>query len=466
MFQATRRRLALWYTTVTAILLLLFASSFYLYVRSTLVERVDDTLHHVVEVVQRSLVLEPISSSPGNIPYQVNLEASFRSNAEAVEDDHIDLEWYSPTGELLWSTFTDPLQQPIRLSDGGETVWVKPDHWLRQLTERLEIKDQVLGYLRVSHPWFEVTKPTQALFIDLSIGLSLVIGLVAAIGWFLSSLAMEPIRASYQYLRQFTADASHELRNPIALIQTNVQVALTETDPALQEQRQQLEVIERLTRRLSRLVDDLLFLTRQDSGMIQPQFQPCPLDALLMEVVEEQSPLAQEKGIALNLDLQQPPGTTVIPGEEPFTLQGDDDQLAHLFTNLVSNAMQYTPASGKITLTVSSLRRGGTPYLQIQVNDTGIGIPEAALPHLFERFYRVEPTRTKASQKSVQQSNQKMPAASPTGSGLGLAIAQAIVQNHQGQIQVESTLHQGTTVTVLLPQIVRREPLVKSAKLA
>lgn len=464
MFQATRRRLALWYTTVTAILLLLFASGFYLYVRSTLIERVDDTLHHVVEVVQRSLVLEPISSSPGNIPYQVNLEASFRSNAEAVEDDHIDLEWYSPTGELLWSTFTDPLQQPIRLSDGGETVWVKPDHWLRQLTERLEIKDQVLGYLRVSHPWFEVTKPTQELFIDLSIGLSLVIGLVAAIGWFLSSLAMEPIRASYQYLRQFTADASHELRNPIALIQTNVQVALTETDPALQEQRQQLEVIERLTRRLSRLVDDLLFLTRQDSGMIQPQFQPCPLDALLMEVVEEQSSLAQEKGIALNLELLQPPGTSVIPGEEPFTLQGDDDQLARLFTNLVSNAMQYTPAGGKITLTLKALRRGGTPYLQIQVNDTGIGIPEAALPHLFDRFYRVEPTRLpKATQKSAQKI---IPASTPRGSGLGLAIAQAIVQNHQGQIQVESTLHQGTTVTVLLPQIVRREPLVKSAKLA
>ncbi|HEY9661324.1 MAG TPA: hypothetical protein V6C65_22950, partial [Allocoleopsis sp.] len=121
MFQATRRRLALWYTAVTAILLLLFASGFYLYVRHTLVERIDDTLNHVVEVVQRSLILEPIDQdaaiyskavNQGLRPVQVNIDASFPRNAEGVEDDRIDLEWFSPAGDLLWSTFSAPLALP------------------------------------------------------------------------------------------------------------------------------------------------------------------------------------------------------------------------------------------------------------------------------------------------------------------------------------------------------------------
>jgi two-component system, OmpR family, manganese sensing sensor histidine kinase len=207
MFQATRRRLALWYTAVTAVLLLLFASGFYLYVRTTLVERVDDTLNHVVEVVERSLVIEP---SPPTL--QVNLEASFRSNAEAVEDDHIDLEWFSAEGELLWSTFFISPGIPLRPENIAETVTVTADQLLRQATQRIERDGQILGYLRVSHPWFEVTKPSRQLMWDLSLGTVMTIGAVAAIGWFLSGLAMAPVRDSYQRLRQFTADASHELR--------------------------------------------------------------------------------------------------------------------------------------------------------------------------------------------------------------------------------------------------------------
>jgi len=454
MFQATRRRLALWYTSITAVLLLLVAGGFYWYVHDTLVDRVDDTLHHVVEVVQRSLVVEATGSPPR---YQINLEASFRNNAIAVEEDRIDLEWYSPTGELLWSTFSEPLDRPIHLSDGGETVQLAADHWLRQLTERLELGDQVLGYLRVSHPWFEVTKPTQELLIDLTVGISLIIGLVAASGWFLSGLAMEPIQASYQYLRQFTADASHELRNPIALIQTNVQVALADPPPDPQDQHQQLAVIERLTRRLGRLVDDLLFLTRQDSGMIQPQFRTCSLDALLMQVVEEQSAFAADKGVNFIFELDEPSDPV---HEDPFALKGDDDQLVRLFTNLISNAIQYTPAGGRVMVQLRRLARSAGPQLQIQITDTGIGIPETALPHLFERFYRVEPARSHGravacflpTAASDLGTSQRLMDSYAPGSGLGLAIAQAIVENHHGQIQVASKLQEGTTIRVVLPQ--------------
>ena len=443
MFQVTRRRLAIWYTTVTAVLLLVFASGFYLYVRSTLIERIDDTLNHVVEVVQRSLVIEPTNQG-GDV--RVNVESSFRDNAISVEDDHIDLEWFSPQGKVLWSTFADAIAVPLRFNLNGETVHLSEDHLLRQVTQRVQIGRQVLGYLRVSHPWFEVTKPTRKLFLDLMAGTSATVAMVAAIGWLLSGLAMQPIRESYQRLKQFTADASHELRNPIAIIQTNVQVALSDPESDPQMQRYHLQVVERLTRRLGRLVDDLLFLARQDSSTAQPGRVLVNLDDLLTEVLEEQQTIAAEKEISLSLNCspasEEPSaGQSIILKSLPrvenlLSLQCDRDQISRLFTNLISNALQYTSANGKVTIDLQQIKRTSGSFLQVRVTDTGIGIPEEAIPQLFDRFYRVDPARTKAT----------------GGSGLGLAIAQAIVENHHGQIHIESKFGKGTTVTVTLPQ--------------
>jgi OmpR-family two-component system manganese-sensing sensor histidine kinase len=461
MFQTTRRRLALWYTAVTAVLLLLFASGVYLYVRSTLIERVDDTLNHVVEVVRRSLVIEPINPHIEGGPLRVNVAASFRDDAATAEDDRIDIEWFSASGELLWSTLEEPFDLPLHPNRDGETVRVQKQSnpgknssspsspsapsppllpsgplLLRQITQRIEVGQSVLGYLRVSHPWFEVTKPSREFFFDLALGIGLMITAVGEIGWLLSGLAMAPVRESYQRLKQFTADASHELRSPIAVIQTNVQVALSDPNPDPEIQQQHFRVVERLTRRLGRLVDDLLFLARQDSGMVQPQRVALKLDGLLQEVVEEQQAIATAKEIQLVFQSLEP---TNAQGdlESWVMLQADRDQMARLFTNLVGNAVQYTPVAGKISIDLQQVGRPGNFSLQVRVKDTGIGIPPEALPLLFDRFYRVDPARRQSS---------------ASGSGLGLAIAWAIVQNHHGQIQIESTPHQGTTVIVTLPQ--------------
>ena len=469
MFQATRQRLALWYTMVTAVLLLLFASGFYLYVRTTLIERIDDTLNHVVEVVQRSLVIDAaidtaidaaadaattdppnshlanseVSRAPRRSMH-LNLEASFRDNPDSVDDDHIDLEWFNPAGELLWSTFSTAPTMPLHPNSAGETVHLTPDHLLRQITQRVEVKQQIVGYLRVSHPWFEVTKPTRQLIRDLAVGLVLLVGAVAAIGWLLSGLAMAPIRDSYQRLKQFTADASHELRNPIAVIQTNVQVALAdpELDPVVQQQ--QLKVIERLTRRLGRLVDDLLFLARQDSSVAPLRRESVSLDELLHEVMEEQQTIAAEKQVTLKLDIHEDASEH---SQGLYRIQGDRDQLTRLLTNLISNAIQYTPPGGRVSASMQRLKQS-LASIQIQIQDTGGGIAEAAIPYLFDRFYRADPARTSGSLAS----NGKLGDA--TGSGLGLAIAKVIVENHQGQIHVQSSPSQGTTFTITLPYLV------------
>lgn len=432
MFQTTRKRLALWYAVVTAVLLLLFATGVYCYVRSTLIERIDDTLKHVVEVVERSLIIEPIATSDNG--YRLNIQASFRNDTETVEDDHIDLEWFDPQGKLLWSTFSDGFNYPLHKNRPVETVHISSGYLLRQVTEPVTFGKQTLGYLRVSHPWFEVTKPIRQLLLDLIMGISAMVVSVAGISWWLSGIAIQPVKESYQSLKQFTADASHELRNPIAMIQTNVQMALAYPDDA--SQQQQLQVIERLTQRLGRLVNDLLFLARSDSGMMETKRQTVPLDALLMEVMEEQSAIAQQKGIELNF--------TIPETDQGFTLNGDWDQLARLFTNLISNAIEHslphqTTVSSQITIQLQRLKRNHHDYLKVEVEDTGKGIPETELPHLFDRFYRVSPYPKATENQQV------------TGAGLGLAIAQAIVNNHQGQISVNSVREKGTTFIVMLP---------------
>jgi len=412
MFQSTRRRLALWYSTVTAILLLIFATGFYGYVRITLIERIDDTIDHVVEVLERSLIKN------------INLESSFGNDIEA---DHIDIEWFSPTGDLVWTTMPKTIKH-LEIADNQytqpvyRTTYVN-DEPVRQLTEAVIWENKILGYLRVNHPWFEVTKPIQQLLVDLTIGISIMIAVVALCGWWLSGIAIAPIKEAYQLLKQFTADASHELRNPVAIIQTNVQVALADPNPNWQDHQRQLQIIERITRRLSRLLEDLLFLARQETPLKVEEKSLCDLVPILINVGEEQQIIAENQGMTIeiaNLD-------------SPVMVLGDRSQLIRLFTNLISNAITYSSEGGKVTVSLQIIKPNTTnSQAQIEITDTGVGIPESAIAQVFERFWRYQPQ-------------------SKEGSGLGLAIAKTITESHQGQIKVTSCLNVGTTFTVTIP---------------
>ena len=422
-----RRRLALWYALVTAVLLIVFATGFYLYVQTTLIDRIDDTIDHVAEVIERSLIRSNL------IDLESDFSRNFSTNAQAIDADHIDIDWFSPQGKTLWTTNSnvDFLQDREReiLQPFYRTVHLSEAEPLRQMTEPIVINGQLLGYLRISHPWFEVTKPIRQLLLDLAVGTMLMVGVVVLCGWWLAGIAMEPVRESYQRLKQFTADASHELRNPIAVIQTNVQVALADPNPEPEFQRSQLEAIERITRRLGRLLEDLLFLARHDGGLAIQKREACDLGQILHEVSEEQQAFAQQKQITIELP-SQPPNLFV---------SGDRDRLGRLFTNLVSNAIAYTPNGGKVEITAQPI----SSQIQVQIKDTGLGIPEAELSQIFERFYRYQPQKSsKSSSKSVNSST--------SGSGLGLAIAKAIADSHQGQINVESKVGQGSTFTVSL----------------
>ncbi len=183
-------------------------------------------------------------------------------------------------------------------------------------------------------------------------------------------------------------------------------------------------MIERLTRRLGRLVDDLLFLARQESGLIPIQKEEIALSTLLKNVFEEQQAIAQKKHLTFSYHENQPANSPT------YLLKGDPDQLTRLFTNLVANAIQYTP-SGSITVSLNTTAHSNS----VAVTDTGIGIPTQDLTHVFDRFYRVDAARSRSA----------------GGSGLGLAIAKIITDNHHGQLTLTSAPHKGTTATVILP---------------
>lgn len=223
-------------------------------------------------------------------------------------------------------------------------------------------------------------------------------------------------------MRRFTADAAHELRTPLAIIRTEVEVALRECELTGQRISEPLQratdSVHAETLRLSILVDQLLTLSRQETGLQGGDFHRVSLKDVLIDVVESLRILAEEKGIRLILD-----------DHDEQTVLGDELALNQLFFNLIENAVKYTPADGVVR--ISSQREGSS--VRVTVEDTGIGVESKHHEHLFERFYRVDAARSTA------------------GTGLGLAICRSIVEAHHGTIEVESEPGRGTKFTVLLP---------------
>lgn len=249
----------------------------------------------------------------------------------------------------------------------------------------------------------------------------LTVGLISFASWWLAGLAMRPVKYSYQQMQQFTADAAHELRTPLAALQAIVQTALRSENLTLEDSQEALQILNRQSHRLTKMVQDLLMLCQTEQQDYRQTFTPCCLNQMITDLIDEFEALA----IAANLQL------IPIVSDSKICVLGNAEQLYRAAANLLSNAIQYTPAGGEITIQLTA----HSSHALIQVKDTGIGIPEAMLPHIFDRFYRVDQERSRHK----------------GGTGLGLAITQAIVQAHRGTIRVESKLNQGSVFTISLP---------------
>jgi heavy metal sensor kinase len=227
------------------------------------------------------------------------------------------------------------------------------------------------------------------------------------------------LERSFQQIQQFSGDVSHELKTPLAELKCNAEVALRR-ERMPQDYQEVLRNIIEDTEKLRQIVEDLLLLARMDARSLPLVFLPVALNELFFEVFERMHPLAQKKNLAIN-----------FAEIAPVTIPGDTGLIKQLLTNLIGNAIRYTPSGREITFAVYN---DGVQAV-VSVSDTGIGIPKEALPYIFDRFYRVEQSRSHET----------------GGSGLGLAIAQKIAELHGGRIVVQSIVKQGTTFRVLLP---------------
>ena len=228
------------------------------------------------------------------------------------------------------------------------------------------------------------------------------------------------LETSFGGLRRFTADASHELKTPLAVLRADVERAMMETSS--QERMVALEEALQETRRMTDLVESLLTLARADEGRFDLLREPVELQPLVQEVYETALILGEAQGVTVNL-----PFTTDV------VVLADRTRLRQLFLNLVTNAIKYTPAGGKVELGL-----GRHPdNVTFAVRDTGIGISAADFPHIFERFWRADRVRSRMSERG--------------GFGLGLAISQWIAQAHGGTLTASSRLGRGSLFTVTLP---------------
>jgi len=235
---------------------------------------------------------------------------------------------------------------------------------------------------------------------------------------------LDRLDQSFDRQRRFIADASHELRTPVAILSGEAEVALSQNSRSVEEYRESLTALHREARRLARIVDDLFTLTRADSGQYPLSPQDFYLDELVASCVQSARTLALTKNITLTLDPS---------GELP--IRADESLLRRLLLNLIDNAVKFTSAGGRVTV-ASCAAPGG---FQVNVSDNGPGIPEELRARIFERFFRVDPARSRAA------------AQNDGGAGLGLSIALWIAEAHHGRLQLARSDSTGSTFSVFLP---------------
>ncbi|PZO54102.1 MAG: two-component sensor histidine kinase [Phormidesmis priestleyi] len=445
LFRRSRRRLACWYAIAMGGLLSLSGLGMYrALVRSNWIaiereiESIAGTLHDSFEPMlpanERPTVLlqqifpdlcvveQPCNNSPTLIQ---------RHTTGISDRTTYYIRLFNQQGELLAFSPNQPLSLP---TDFNPTPWQtfgdKGGSRYHQFTTILHSahngdnqasNQRSWGYLQIGRTLATYDAELSRIQWILAFGLPLMSALIAVTAWALSGLAMRPIYQSYQQQQQFTANAAHELRSPLASLLATVEATLRLSSTQPQVVAPMLETVERQGRRLSHLIADLLLLSRLEQDASPKPDKPCCLNDVVADLTEEFSELANVSKVDL---------TSQVPDAEIY-VAGDESQLYRLVSNVIANAIQYTPAHGSVRISLKTRDH----MTLVSVEDSGIGIPLSEQSQIFERFYRVNSDRSRKT----------------GGTGLGLAISQAIAHHHDGKISVHSNIGQGSLFTIHLP---------------
>ncbi|AFY92624.1 sensor histidine kinase [Chamaesiphon minutus] len=418
MFDRSRRNLAYWFTLSMGSIVLIFASVIYYQQAVERLQQSDRQLYRKASLMAANI---DYARHDGKEHLDLSNVPILGSYAPPVDNNLVYVRWYSATGKLQRFYGTQPSDR-IRSTAAFETIDDRTE-WLRQLTLPVEYNSRTIGYLQIAIPLTDDRDILRELLMVMAISVPLTLGAVSLVGWYLGGMAMQPIRHTYAHLQRFTSDASHELRAPLAAILSNAQVGLMSPLEAGQPKHIRLEKIAQTAKSMNQLVTELLFLARQAGRLDANSIRSIHLNNLLKETIATAS--VQSVAHHLTLDTELP--------EENIFINGNPDLLMQAIANLLTNACKYTLPGGKVYLRlVSQYHR-----ILIHVEDTGIGICATDLPHIFERFYRVD----------AQRSRDK------GGTGLGLAIAHQIIAAHGGYLTASSQIGRGSLFQIEFPVV-------------
>lgn len=440
LFRRSRLRLAAWYAGVMGVILTLLGLGMYRAIAHAHEVTIDREIKSVADALKVTLSDEQQLKQlpPQLLPDlclagQRCLEPTQQTSSSPYLQSYY-IRIISPTGELLATAGIRPQGIAVTVPAATwQTVWDDSNQHYHQVALELfpnvssavgptAVESESWAYLIVGRSFQDFDEYLASVRWRILLGLLLALALVAPASWWLATLAMRPIYRSYSQIQQFTADAAHELRTPLAAIRATVESVLRLPHLSEAEAQDTLGVIHRQNQRLSNLVSNLLLLSKLDIQSYPTKQAHCNLVDLIHDIAEEMAAFALQRKITLSVNVQTDSDLTVL---------GDEENLYRLLLNLVNNALTYTPAGGRITLTLQQQQQQAL----ILVTDTGVGIASEDQAKIFDRFYRVDTARSRQTGNS----------------GLGLAIATAIAQAHRGTITVSSQLAQGSTFTVSLP---------------
>lgn len=414
MFQNVRYRLLLSYLAVLMVILGGFTTA----IRITFVRSLDWQLVDRLKTLARAAALH-LELDKGELIV----------DNKGLTSSHQAIQWFNAEGRLLDEQGDYLMQLPFNPEQAIQTQ-ITP-HPAKSFTFPVHDYDTGLfiGYVRVSESTQASNEMLRSLDWGVGVGMGVALVLSGLGSIWLTRQAMQPIEQSFRRLQRFTSDASHELRSPLAAIQTNAEVALKYSEGIRDLDAKKFRAIESASTQLTALTENLLLLARTDQASLQ-QPEIVDLSVILEQLLQLYRPQFERKQIHLKTQL---PNSQLLNSQrkELLCVVGDKVQLSQLFTNLISNALRYTAAGGVVE--VQTDVEGC--HLMVSIKDTGIGIAPEHLKHIFERFWQVDQARSYQS-----------------GSfGLGLAIAQDIAHSHGGEITVTSELGRVSCFTVCLP---------------
>ena len=404
-----RFRLTAWYVGTYAVILLVLGGGLFLVVARQVRRELDRTLESAIGVVMR----EGTATD----------DANWQAEAARLRVPGLSLYLFDDAGRPLFrDTASAVVREAVHASSSGPAMRQLPsgaERVSRAYASSFRATDGRTLTAAAAADLEDLEDRYTRLIGQFSAAAALALALVALGGVFLARKSSAPVEAVIEQMRQFMADASHELRTPVTVLRTEAEVALART-PGDAEDRRAFEVIASEAARLGSVVEDLLILARAEGASLPVEQTPLFLDDIVSDAVSAFGTVALQRGVSLELSTFE---------EAPAS--GSDVLLRRLVSALIDNAIKYTPAGGRITVTV----RAEPDAVVIEVADTGIGVSAEALPRVFDRFYRSDRARAAA-----------------TGTGLGLPIAKWIAAAHGGVLALASTTEEGTTATLLLPR--------------